>query len=196
MSIQTSISHVSAIVMREDLTQDPGFEFWVKKSHFSTLKQAILRIGKNDGLIEAGFETEEILRIEAGILRYGVDYDENLTLPETGLDEIAASETKGCYPGQEVVARTKTYGGLKRKIMRLTLKGKTLLKKSEKIYCGEKEFGALTSICISPNFKNWVALGQISKEFWNSLSSEGLFIRTVDGSLEARGCALNTVFKQ
>ncbi len=68
------------------------------------------------GIIPSGPETAEILRIEEGLLRYGVDVTEEVSLPETGLDETYASETKGCYPGQEVIARTKTYKGLQRKM--------------------------------------------------------------------------------
>jgi len=49
------------------------------------------------------------VRLERKVPRFKVDFDDTWFLNETGLEETAASETKGCYPGQEVVARIKTY---------------------------------------------------------------------------------------
>lgn len=94
-----------------------------------------------------GLQTAEQLRIENGEPRYGYDVDETISLPETGLDDAAASETKGCYPGQEVVARTKTYKGLQRKLVRISLEGRENLKRGEKLYDkeSEKEMGVVTS---------------------------------------------------
>lgn len=71
---------------------------------------------KKHGLMIAEGEEAEKLRISAGVPRYGVDMDETTILSEAGLDEVAVSETKGCYPGQEVIARIKTYQGLNQKL--------------------------------------------------------------------------------
>ena len=55
----------------------------------------------------------EVLRIEAGQLRMGPDTrGRKRVLPETGLEQYAVSYTKGCYLGQEVIARIRTYGSL------------------------------------------------------------------------------------
>ncbi len=55
----------------------------------------------------------DILRIEAGIVRIGVDTPgRERLLPETGLEQQLVSYTKGCYIGQEVIARVRTYGSL------------------------------------------------------------------------------------
>ena len=52
----------------------------------------------------------EVLRIEAGIPIYNKDMDKKNILPETGLEHTSVSYNKGCYIGQEVIARIKTYG--------------------------------------------------------------------------------------
>jgi len=58
-------------------------------------------------------ETLEILRIESGYVRVGIDAPEGkLVLPETGLEQQVVSYAKGCYLGQEVIARIRTYGSL------------------------------------------------------------------------------------
>ena len=76
-------------------------------------KEAVI---KNHGLMITEGEEAEKLRISAGVPRYGVDMDETTILSEAGLNDVAVSETKGCYPGQEVIARIKTYSSLKRKL--------------------------------------------------------------------------------
>ncbi len=72
---------------------------------------------KSNALRIVSGDTAERLRIEAGVPRYGVDIDETTILSETTLDGAAVSETKGCYPGQEVIARIKTYKKLQKKLI-------------------------------------------------------------------------------
>ncbi len=55
-------------------------------------------------------EAVDALRIEAGLVRPAVDLPKRRLLPETGLEQHAVSYTKGCYLGQEVIARVRTYG--------------------------------------------------------------------------------------
>lgn len=58
-------------------------------------------------------EVLEVLRIEAGVVRVGPDTQgRKRILPETGLEQERVSYTKGCYLGQEVIARVRTYGAL------------------------------------------------------------------------------------
>ena len=69
-------------------------------------------------------ETLEILRIEAGIVRVGPDAAEGkLVLPETGMEQQLVSYSKGCYLGQEVIARIRTYGSIPRALRGLVLDG-------------------------------------------------------------------------
>ncbi|MCB9799931.1 MAG: hypothetical protein H6757_04150 [Candidatus Omnitrophica bacterium] len=112
-------------------------------------------------------EVQEILRIENGQLRYGVDITDDMLLPETGLEDLYASETKGCYPGQEVVAKIKTYGRLNRKIVKLIFEGGKLPLPGEIIFSGEKEAGRITSACFLPDTKNkGIALGLLKRHFF------------------------------
>ena len=142
-------------------------------------------------------QASEIYRIENGIPRYGVDMDENTTFSETGLDKIAVSWTKGCYPGQEVVARLDTYGGLHRKIRGFIFEARELPKAGDKIYSltpsfilprktgeerGEgKEIGEITSAAVSKKLQKGIALGYLAKGYFEKnipvrIASEGNFI--------------------
>jgi folate-binding protein YgfZ len=62
-----------------------------------------------------------VLRVEAGLPRFGLDMDTGTLLPETGLEVMAVSYSKGCYLGQETVARVKTYGAVQKLLMGLQL---------------------------------------------------------------------------
>ena len=154
----------------------------------------ILEVGKTFGLKPAGRETYEILRIEAGILRYGQDISEDVTLSETGLDAIAADENKGCYPGQEVVARTKTYGGLQRKMTGLEFEEGPLPASGDKIYAEETggkrglEIGWVTSACFSPSLAKGIGLGYVRKGFFEKPAR--VLIQSKQGPAGARTTSL------
>jgi folate-binding protein YgfZ len=68
------------------------------------------------GSREVPEETAEILRVEAGRPRFGTDMDSTNLPDEVGMDD-AISTTKGCYVGQEVVARLRTYGRVNRRLV-------------------------------------------------------------------------------
>lgn len=63
-----------------------------------------------------GPDEAEVLRVEAGRPRFGQDYDESNLPDEVGMED-AISSTKGCYVGQEIVARLRTYGRVNRRLV-------------------------------------------------------------------------------
>ena len=71
-------------------------------------------------------EVVEALRVEAGLVRPAVDLGRKRLLPETGLEQYAVSYTKGCYIGQEVIARVRTYGSVPRALRALVFEGDDL----------------------------------------------------------------------
>lgn len=103
----------------------------------------------------------ETLRVEAGKPRYGIDIDERILPVEAGIQDEAISYTKGCYPGQEVIARIKTYGHVNKQLFGLILEGEALPKKGDKIYDEEKEVGWVTSAVASPLLGKGVAMGYL-----------------------------------
>jgi len=114
----------------------------------------------------------EMLRIENGMLAYGRDIDETIMLSETRLEKIAASETKGCYPGQEVVAKIETYKRLNRCFVKLSwdsVSDKTILPTEGAIILDIEsgaEIGCLTSRTYSPFLKKMIGLGWLKRGFF------------------------------
>ncbi|RMH02709.1 MAG: aminomethyl transferase family protein [Planctomycetota bacterium] len=76
------------------------------------------------GAVPAGLVALDILRVEAAEPRWGTDFNETVTLPESN-EWRRVSFTKGCYPGQEVVARVNAYGEAPRQLCRLRFDGGT-----------------------------------------------------------------------
>jgi folate-binding protein YgfZ len=103
----------------------------------------------------------EALRIERGRPRYGIDLDETVIPQEAGLNERAVSFTKGCYVGQETVARLYYRGKPNRHLRGLKLSGPAAT--GEAVRLGEREVGHLGSVAESPRF-GWIALALVRRE--------------------------------
>ncbi|MBX3746911.1 MAG: aminomethyltransferase family protein [Verrucomicrobiae bacterium] len=132
-----------------------------------------------------GWEAFEVARVEAGIPRYGADIDETNLAPEAGVTERAISYTKGCYIGQEVIARIRTYGQVTKALrgLRLTGAGEERPGRGTRLFHGGKDVGYLTSVVESPERGEVVGLGYVRKE----CNGPGTRLRVgvPDGAVEA-----------
>lgn len=163
-----TILDIPATLIRRSVTGEKGFHLLLPKDKGEPIAKRVLEVGRPYGIGPVGLNAYEILRIEAGIPRYGIDMDETVMLPETGLESMAASETKGCYPGQEVVARIKTYGGLNRKLSGLTFDKNALPRTGDKVLKNSEEIGHVTSACHSPTLGKGIALAYLKKGCFDS----------------------------
>jgi folate-binding protein YgfZ len=101
-------------------------------------------------------ETEfERARIEAGVPAWGKELDETILPAEAGLDETHISFTKGCYPGQEPIARLHHRGHVNRRLRVLEVEA---AKPGDEIVYGDKQVGRVTSAA------GGVALGYVRVE--------------------------------
>lgn len=120
------------------------------------------------GARRVGREACETARIENAIPRFGVDMDESNLAPETGIQNRAISYSKGCYIGQEVIARIRTYGQVAKALRLLRLElgkdGEALPSRGTKLQSAGKDVGYITSSAISPKRRAAVALGYVRKE--------------------------------
>ena len=91
-----------------------------------------------------GEEALEPLRIEAATPRFGREIDDRVLPAEAGLDERAVSFTKGCYPGQEPIARQRFRGKVNRRLRVLDVEGPPPAPETAVVF-GEREVGRVTS---------------------------------------------------
>ena len=105
---------------------------------------------------EASEDELERWRIESGIPRWGYELDESILPAEAGLEQTHISFTKGCYPGQEPIARQHYRGKVNRRLRVLDLSGAAA--PGDELVLGEKTVGRITSAA------NGVALGYVRVE--------------------------------
>jgi tRNA-modifying protein YgfZ len=114
------------------------------------------------GAVPVDFRAYETARIKAGIPRFGSDITPENFPAEAGLLERAVSFEKGCYPGQETVARMHYRGHPNKRLHRLLVEGTPPAPGTE-IFQGEKKVGYLTSLAPLPVNGERFALGYLSR---------------------------------
>jgi aminomethyltransferase len=114
-----------------------------------------------------GWAAFNATRIEAGRPFFGIDFDESVLPAETGQLARAVSFTKGCYLGQEIVARMHARGQLARQLVGIKMEGDALPIAGAKIYDeNQNEVGGITSSTVSPVLSNAaICLGYVKKPF-------------------------------
>ena len=100
------------------------------------------------GVPEVGEAVAEIVRVEHGRPRYGIELDDSVIPQEAGLNERAVSFTKGCYVGQETVARLYYRGKPNRHLRGLRLSEPVAT--GEPLRLGEREVGRVGTSVVSP----------------------------------------------
>lgn len=117
---------------------------------------------KNENAVEISAELYDVLRIENGTPLYAVDADETTIVPELGDDAI--SYNKGCYIGQEIIARIHFRGRVAKRLTGLILESEAKAGDELKSLDG-KNAGKITSAAFSPTLKKFIALAFVRYEF-------------------------------
>jgi tRNA-modifying protein YgfZ len=110
--------------------------------------EALLGALEARGAIQVPESAAEVLRVERGRPRYGIDLDETVIPQEAGLNARAVSFSKGCYVGQETVARLHYRGKPNRQLRGLLLSA--AVERGAELRMGERSVGTLTTVASSP----------------------------------------------
>src|SRR4051794_22706163 len=136
---------------------DVGVDVFCAAAHTGDVPAALVAAGA----AEAGEEDAEIVRVEQGRPRYGVDLDETVIPQEAGLNERAVSFTKGCYVGQETVARLFYRGKPNRHLRGLRLSAP--VPTGTPLTLGDREVGRVGTVVESPRHGT-IALAIVRRE--------------------------------
>jgi folate-binding protein YgfZ len=139
------------------VVSDLGYDIWVPRGQ----ADKVLHFLGQHGATSIDHGTWDVLRTEAGIPVYGVDIDETTTMPEIGSRGI--SYDKGCYIGQEVVAKVKYIGHVNRQFVGLILSDGALPDVKSPIRKGGRDVGFITTALYSPGLRKPIALGFVSR---------------------------------
>ncbi|HJU06082.1 MAG TPA: aminomethyltransferase family protein [Nitrospiraceae bacterium] len=164
-SMTHEISGRQALVIRTEETGEIDVEILLPADALSTAWDRLWSIGEPMGLKPFGTETREVLRLEAGLPRVGIELTEEIVPPEANLEGKAFSLSKGCYPGQEVVARMDTYGSVRRHLVGLAIEAPVIPTKGAKLFSGDREVGWISSAVHSPSLGHTIAFGFPLRDF-------------------------------
>ncbi len=134
-----------------------GIDLIAKAAEAERLRDALT----GAGAVEVGAEAAEVMRIEAGTPRFGAEMSSETMPAEAGIVERAVSFTKGCYIGQEPVARLHYKGRPNRHLRGLELSAPA--SPGEALRLGEKEVGRIGGACVSPA-RGPIALAIVRRE--------------------------------
>ena len=165
-NLQATIDHLQKFIVADDVSMAPvdlhavGYYDSPPPEVLATAPEPALggliaAVGPSSAvqISEAEYETR---RIGNGFPRWGVDMGPDYLPMEAGLEPIAISYSKGCYIGQEVIQRVKTYSEPPRMLVQLEIAG---ARPQEKIRANGEEIGHVTSAAAN------VALGYVRKEY-------------------------------
>ncbi len=173
------------VIQRVPLTGAPGFDVSCASQAAHRVWNTLLSAGEQ--MVPVGFDTLETLRIEAGVPRFGKELtDERIPL-EAGLDH-AISFNKGCYLGQEIIARLDTRGTPARLLRTIVLDGGAAPRDGAEVERDGKVVGEIVSSVWSPLLEKPIALAYVKRNH-NDIGTE-VEVETRPARVEGLGYAL------
>jgi folate-binding protein YgfZ len=168
------IGGTEVVAARYGWSGEVGFQLLVPAGSGEAVAREIEAAGSESASIQMGEKTLEILRIEAGIPRFGAEIDETVLPPEARLGR-AVARSKGCYVGQEVVARMEAAGRVSHRLVGLVLGEGPIPQRGSEITLDGKRVGEVTSSCRSA-LAGSIALGFVRAAH----STTGTVLRAAD----------------
>jgi folate-binding protein YgfZ len=151
------------VVARTPRCGEDGFDLFVGAEHSVELYMALSALRPALPVESAGWQALNHRRVEAGIPWWGHELDRSVVPPEARL-EAAVSTSKGCYVGQEIIARLEARGQVNNLLCGLLPKGDRIPSPGEELWHGDRKVGRITSAVRSPERQQVIALAYLRRE--------------------------------
>jgi aminomethyltransferase len=177
--VTAQFQNAEVLVVRATHTSEDGFDLFVKTDAAVSLWDALTSAGAR----AVGFDALEVLRVEAGLARYGLDASETNVVLEVVNEDEAVSYTKGCYVGQEIIARIHWRGHVAKKLTGLIFEREVGPASDARVRSCDsegREVGRITSTVFSPRLGRHVALAVVR---YDHLAA-GTEVKIFDGDAE------------
>ena len=152
-----TVGGTEAVVIRSDPVGEPGYDVVVRADARQRAFDALLSVDA----LQVGSEAFDVVRIERGVPAFGNELTEAFNPLEAGLIDII-SFTKGCYVGQEVVARLNTYDKVQKRLMRMRWDADAHVEPGAKLVLDGRQVGVVTSAAEYPD-GGGVGLGYVRR---------------------------------
>jgi len=154
------LNGIPLIVSRTGYTGELGYEIWCHPSDAPKVWDKVMEAGKDEGLIPAGFGALDLLRIEAGLILFGNEFDGQIDPFEAGVGFTVPLKTKtDDFIGKESLIKRKE--NPQKKLVGLELISKEKANHGDCVHIGRAQVGIITSGCISPTLNKNIALCRI-----------------------------------
>lgn len=160
-AMETRIGGAKAVAAAWGWSGEAAYQFFVPAAESAVFTEGLRAAAGPGELVEADEPVLEILRVEAGLPRLGVELDEDVLPDEARLD-AAISDTKGCYTGQEIVARLRSRGQVNHLLVGLRFPGETVPAAETELHDESRRVGEVTSVACSPEV-GWIGLGFVRR---------------------------------
>jgi folate-binding protein YgfZ len=165
-SLSGSLQHCNATIggrpvslRRVTITLPECYLLSCANEHLGDVQAAL----KSAGVVPCERAALEMARVEAGFPWYGVDITEDNLAPEVGRDKQAISYVKGCYLGQETIARIDALGHVNRLLVGVVSEGPDVPPPGSELLAGDKVVGQVTSAVFSPRLQTPLALAYVRR---------------------------------
>jgi aminomethyltransferase len=180
--MEAEVAGVAVLAAAFGWSGELGFRIFVPDPSRAAVEAGLLEAGEREGLVRGDAAALEVLRIEGGTPLLGSELDESVLPDEARLDHAISSD-KGCYVGQEIVARVRSRGQVNHLLVGLRFSTDELPEVDTPLLAGERRSGEVTSVCSSPS-EGAIGLGYLRREH----AEPGTAVRA--GELEAVVTAL------
>ena len=170
------------VCVRANETGEVGYNLYTPTESIESLWDTLLTKGRAFSAEPVGLSALNSLRIEAGIPRYGAELGDSVFPGEAELEQAISFE-KGCYIGQEIVARMKYRGHPNRLLRGFELATDIPPQSGDRLFDGDKEIGWMTSAIVSPTLGKTIGMGYIRVAFTDEGSQ--VAVETQGGQVDA-----------
>ena len=179
---QVEVLDYQARLVREGHSAVPAFSLWQSSAIAPLLAEDLA----DAGIPHVGAEATEALRIEHGHPLWGVDYDDSNLPQETGIRNAVDYE-KGCYLGQEIVARIHYRGQPARRMCRLAFEPGHIPATGAEVEFDGRAAGKVTSVSASPRDDAAIGLALLPRRAVEALPHAKVQVEGRDVPFEALG---------
>ncbi len=153
---EVSVAEISVLIARADPIGDRGFHLILDRAAQAAIWQTLI----DAGVTPIGEAAYQVLRVEAGRPEFGRELGDEYIPLEAGLWPDV-SFTKGCYTGQEIIARMESRQRLAKQLVGLRFEDEVALPSA--LYVEGHEVGTVTSVVHSPRL-GWIGLGYLKTQ--------------------------------
>lgn len=157
------IGGVPVVVSRTGYTGELGYEIWCHPDRAVALWDAVFEAGRPQGLQPIGLQALDMLRVEAGLIFAGQEFDDQIDPFEAGIGFAVTAEKPDDFIGRNALQQRR--GQPQRRLMGLDIEGNETIGHGDPVYRGRAQVGVVTSATRSPILRRSIALARLDVSF-------------------------------